>query len=479
MKFRWDQPIPDEWTAGKPPPIWTYLLLFMVVESVALGLTATTWPQGKSVASPDFVRYVMLVPLAVWLAFCIALHRALYGGFAFEAAVKNSARRELLTRWQRLSRKGVAVLDSVILTPEPDLGERMLGLDGKPPENPGKVMTLDGLDSVDGRSRVYAMLERLLLPLTAKLTRAARGGSFDIVMQCERAESSLDVRTVWECLDLPGRPRIRWIGNDAVPGFADAWFEDDSHAPYASASFVIDRTPRYRLLLAWHLNDDGPDASPEVSESAVALLFGSAALLDDKPGIKQQAWLLRERVSDAVEIDESLSLLLRAQQVPHERIRHVWHSRLEGLSRHATLGAVRDTELKLEEHALDPAIGPQAPAARWVVQALAAKMAHFGQGAQLVALPHENGVALNLVAKQPSAFEVPWKAEYGYSLFPAAELATCFLLWVATLLLSLDEQWGTVQTVATGVCIFLAILLAGARFMSCRFYTGEIWRRYG
>ncbi|WP_442794124.1 hypothetical protein [Paraburkholderia sp. HD33-4] len=479
MKFRWDQPIPAEWTASKPPPVWTYLLLFVVVECVAVGLTVATWPQGKSVVSADFARYVLLVPLAVWLAFCIALHRALYGGFAFEAAVKNSARRNLLNRWHQLSRRGVAVLDSVILTPEADLGERMLSLEGKPPENPGKVMALGGLDSANGLSRVHAMLEQLLIPLTGKLTRATRSGSFEIVIQCERAESSVDVRTVWECLDLPGRPRIRWMNNDAAPAFADAWFEDDSYAPYASASLVIDRTPRYRLLLAWHLNDDGPDGSPQASESAVALLFGSAALLDDKPGIKQQAWLLRQRISDAVEVDESLALLLRAQQVPHDRIRHFWHSRLKGLSQHATVGAVRDTGLKVEEHALDPAIGPQAPVARWIVQALAAKMAHFGQGAQLVALAHGSGVALNLVAKQPSTLDVPWKAEYGYSLFPGAELATCFLLWVAMLLLCVDEQWGTAQTVATSVCIFLAILFAGARFMSCRFYAGEIWRKYG
>jgi hypothetical protein len=36
----------------------------------------------------------------------------------------------------------MAVLDSVILTPEPDLAERMLKLEGSPPENPGKVKNM-------------------------------------------------------------------------------------------------------------------------------------------------------------------------------------------------------------------------------------------------------------------------------------------------------------------------------------------------
>ncbi|WP_236001789.1 hypothetical protein [Paraburkholderia elongata] len=117
---------------------------------------------------------------------------------------------------------------------------------------------------------------------------------------------------------------------------------------------------------------------------------------------------MRQIVADADQVDKSLALLLRAEQVARERIRHFWHSRLNGLSQHATLGAVRETDLKVEEHAVDPAIGPQAPVARWILPALAAKMAHFGQGAQLVALPHEKGVALNLVVKEPTPVDVPW-----------------------------------------------------------------------
>ncbi|WP_438489702.1 hypothetical protein, partial [Listeria monocytogenes] len=91
----------------------------------------------------------------------------------------------------------MAVLDTVIFAPEPDLAERMLKLDGSPPENPGRVMRLNGIESTDGAPRERMVIEALLAPLAAKLARAARSDSFDIVMQCERAESYVDVLAVW------------------------------------------------------------------------------------------------------------------------------------------------------------------------------------------------------------------------------------------------------------------------------------------
>ncbi|WP_236001790.1 hypothetical protein [Paraburkholderia elongata] len=255
MKFHWDQSIPPEWSAGKPPPTWVYIVLFLVIECVALGITVATWPKEEPVASQNFVRYALAAPVTLWMAVSFALYVSTYESFALEAAIRNRARWHLLTRWQRKSRAGMAVLDSVTLTPEPDLAERMLKLEGSPPENPGRVMALEGVYTVDGVSRVRGMLEKLLTPLASRLAQAAGSGSFEIVMQCERRELSADVQAVWEQLKLPGQPRIRWMDNDRNVGFADRWFEDDSYAPYPFSSFIIHRTPKYRLLLAWHLNE--------------------------------------------------------------------------------------------------------------------------------------------------------------------------------------------------------------------------------
>lgn len=479
MKFRWTPPAHGEWSAGEPPPVWLYVALFVLIECAFLAGTVVTWPHDKSMASEDFTRTALAAPFALWIAVSSVLYASLYDNRAFEAAVKNTARWHLLMRWQRGVRSGVAVLDTVIFAPEPDLAERMLKLDGSPPENPGRVMRLNGIESTDGAPRERMVIEALLAPLAAKLARAARSDSFDIVMQCERAESYVDVLAVWTKLKLPGKPRIRWLSNDRNPGFANVWFEGGTDTAYAASS-ESGRNPKYRLVLAWHLNGTGADVRPAASEAAVALLLGSPALMQERPQLKCQAWLLRQIVADADEVEKALARLLAAEQVPRERIRHFWYSRLKGLALHATLGAVKDTELKVEQHALDSATGPQAPVARWLLQALAAKMAHFGQGAQLVALPRPDGVVLNIVVKDKPAVDVPWKSEYEYALLPWADLSGCMALWVFLMLMSPYETWHTFEVVMTVVIGLVVVLSCAWRiFWGPRIYTDDVWRAYG
>ncbi len=456
MSFSWNQDIPEEQPAVEPLPLWAYLALYLIVEIIAVAFVMAQWPKGVPVASEKFVHDALLVPFPLWATLCFLLYAVAYDNPASRAAAHNTLRWKLATGWQRQGRSGVAVLDSVVLAPEPDLAVRMLELEGKPPENPGKVMALDIAAGEEGIPRLQAVLTQLLTPLLPRLATAMRSDSFDVVVQCEGPEFSDDVREVWKQMELPGVPRVRWLGLDRDAGFAERWFEDDLQPAYRYASYKVDRTPKYRLLLAWHLNGEEPDVVPAFSEAAVALLLGSPALMQEKKDLRQQAWLLREITGDADQVDRSLALLLDAGQVPRERIHHFWHSRLKGIAQHGTMGAVRESGLKLDEHALEQAVGPQAPVARWLLQALAAKMAHFGQGPQLIALPHEQGVALNLVAKEPAPVDVPWKAEYGYHPLLGPEIGAFASFWMFAMLVSPNREWGGFETALTSlIAVFM------------------------
>lgn len=452
MSFQWNPQFSSEQEAVEPLPVWFFLLLYVIVQCFALALVVPGLPKG-SIDWDRFIHDAVAIPFFCWMALACLMYLVAYDIPATRAATHNRKRWIEITRWQRQSRTGVAVLDSVMLTPEPDLAERMLKLEGSPPENPGKVMTLD-IEGADDGTRLHKLLEALLTPLAARLAQAITTGSFDVVMQCDCAELSSEVLAAWSKLGLPGKPVVRWLDNRSDVGFADAWFEADvaRHGWYAE-----DRTPKYRLVLAWHLHKGGPDVVQTESEAAVALLLGSPALMYEKPELKRQAWLLRQITGEADQADRLLACLLKAEQVPTARIHHFWHSRLKGLAQHATLGAVRETGLKAEEHPIDPAIGPQAPLVRWMLQALAAKMAHFGQGAQFVALPHEQGISLNLVAKEPAPVAVPWKKEYDYNSMLAPEFGVCGSVWMVAIMLS-PKGWSTSDTVIT--CVFAAVMVA-------------------
>lgn len=206
-------------------------------------------------------------------------------------------------------------------------------------------------------------------------------------------------------------------------------------------------------------------ATPESeSEAAVALLLGSPTLMYEKPKLKRQAWLLRQITGEADQADQLLGLLLDAKQVSEGTIRHFWYSRLKGLAQHASLGAVRESTLKVEQHALDPAIGPQAPVARWLLQALAAKMAQFGQGAQLVALPHSQGISFNVVAKERAPVDVPWKEQYDYDTLLIPELLGLLSAWGACML-GFPKGWNDADTLVTCLCLgaFVVMVLYRCR----------------
>jgi hypothetical protein len=455
MRFRWNPQFTSERLPYEPLPLWFYLLLYLIVEGVTLALVVPGLPKYGPVPWDEVLRYAVAVPFFCWLTLSCIVYWFAYDIPATQAAEHNSTRWQQISDWQRQSREGIAVLDSVILTPEPDLAERMLALEGTPPENPGKVMALASVAAADDGLRLTRLLDALLAPMAARLAQAAKGGAFEIVMQCEHNALSSEVLAAWDRQELPNKPVVRWLDNSRDVDFADKWFEDEPR-PYGG--YTHDRTPEYRLLLAWHLNKVEPGGVHTNSEAAVALLLGLPVLMSEKPGVKRQAWLLRQITGDADQADSLLASLLKAEQVPSERIRHFWHSRLKGLTQHATLGAIRESGLKVGAHALDPAIGPQAPVARWVLQALAAKMAHFGQGPQLVALPVGQGVALNLVAKEPAPVDVPWKKEYGYKPVLGPEFGALMSFWMVSMLLLPDKGWGTAETLVTCFTVFFMLV---------------------
>lgn len=465
MIFRWNQAMPDEVDAGEPPPLWIYLVLFIIVECVALALTVATWPKGKPVASMEFLQGFLVIGPLFWGALCALVYHSFHGAFAFDAAVKNREGWQLRRSWQRQGRSGVAVLDSVVLAPEPELAERMLGLDGTPPQNPGKIMAVD-VDETGAESKLHAVLEKLLVPLAPKLAAAIRSNSFQLMMQGDRDESSDVIHAVWKKLELPGTPRIVRMQAGTEPKFAEKWFPADSD-------------PYYRLVLAWHLNDGGPDASRECSEFAVAMLLGSHQLWwDQRDRLKPQAWLLRGIATEADQVEEALTLLLRAEQAEKKRIRNFWNSRLKGLARHATLGAVRESGLEVSTHTLDAAIGPQAPASRWLVYALAARMAHFGQGAQLVALPGEKGVTLSLAAREMRPANAPWKDTYEYSIIPYAEIVLMCLSVLGLLLLDDTMGWNGLKTAGVVIVVVGIAGFSGAKYLRYRGLVDDFWRAF-
>jgi hypothetical protein len=388
----WELQLPPKWSEGEPPPLWLYALLYVVIELIGIAFTVFNWPKGQPTMTGAFWANILLVPALFWVGVSGLLYWG-YEGTRSDALQLNHMRCECEAHWYRWAHAHLVLIDSVTLTPEGELAERMLGLEGTAPQNPDKMLTLPNAESGSGQSRLEQVLAQLLHPLAGALTQCLAIGKFDIVLQTGSETHAAELQRTWRKLGLTGNPKVTWLPTDADSPMAGQWFDDD--------------LPDFRLVLSCQLHD-GTD-TPSWSETAAALLLATSAKVAKERAwlvprfkLKPQAYLFRPVSAESDALAKALETLLHAGQVPNGKIRHAWFSRLDKLLKHAVITAIRDTGLSVGVHDVDRAVGKPGPANRWLLPALAAQMVRHGQGAQLIAIPHQSGVALSVVAAQPA-----------------------------------------------------------------------------
>ncbi len=382
MSMTWTLPDVPEYEYGKPPSAWLCVIAFVIVQIAGIVITVLTWEQGKPVISGTFFVHALLLPLLVWGVVCALIYIG-YEEHTERVDGWNFLCRSKRTEWRQWAQAHVAIIGSVALTPEPELAERLVGLEGSAPMNPGKIMALPGNDIPAGVSRIELILEQLVTPFAALISRLAETRSFEVVLQSDDAQHLSELQAVWQKLSLPDLVHIGWVSFDEKPAAVEHWFDERWKS-------------EFRLVLACQLHAD--EKEPSCSEAAVAMLITSSRTVAAFNGkLKPQASLFRPISTQSDSVLDALETLLAAEQTPRTRIRHLWASGLPRPGHHATGSAVKDAGLDLSAHDVDRAIGKPGPMNALLLQALAARMVEHGQGAQLVASPGRQGVVLNLV----------------------------------------------------------------------------------
>jgi hypothetical protein len=405
MTMQWDMPEPPD----KPefldehvleaPSVWLFVVLYIVLELAAIGLTVVNWPKGEPTMTGQFWACVLLLPFLLWVALG-SIFTTPYEVATNHCNWWNLLRQYRAAHWRQWAHEHLLLMDSVTLTPEDPLAERMLGLDGSPPTNPDKALLLQDTEATRVRSRLDGLLERLLTPLETSIRSLARLEKPQIVLQVGSNDCSADLRNVWKRLALPGEPAVTWLAPDAESPLPERWFAE--------------KMPGCRLVLACQLQ--ASESEQPCSEVAVALLLSSpGAVACSGLELKPQACVFRPIVAESDTVDGALAKLLSVAQAPPGKIRHFWFSRLDRIVRNATTFAVGEAGLNVASQDVDRALGKPGPANAWLLQAMAGQMVQHGQGAQLVATPYRTGVALNVVGISPSP--VIWPKDVHVSVF--------------------------------------------------------------
>ncbi|RQZ19691.1 hypothetical protein DIE15_03565 [Burkholderia sp. Bp9031] len=385
MSRAWTLSGVEEYQYGKPPSIWWCVLAVVIIQTAGMLITVFNWEQGKPVMSEPFFVRALLLPLLVSGVVCSAIYSG-YEDWIERVDWWNFLCRSERAAWRQWAQAHMVIVDSIALTPEPELGERLLGLEGSAPMNPGKILPLPDTEGSTGVSRLAVVLEQLVSPFAARLARHASSETVDVILQSADKDDLTELRAVWKKLNLPDLVQFGWMPFDAKQANIETWFDEEC-------------TSDFRLLLACQLHADGME--PAWSEAAVAMLLTSPCVAASlKETVRPQARLFRPIAMPSDSVADALETLLASEQTPRRRIRHAWMSDLPSRGRHATLGAIKDVGLELPAHDVDRAIGKPGPVNALLLQALAAQMVTHGQGAQLVASAGAQKVRLNLVGTE-------------------------------------------------------------------------------
>ncbi len=392
MSWRWDIRKISEQAEPPDPSPWILLVMFILIEVAGVLLVISQWPAGKPTMSKDFFFQAFFMPIFVYLFVQGAVLHIGYEQPRDGVRWWNTMCQWRLYRWTTWTRSHVALVDSVVLTPEDELAERMLGLEGAAPVNPDKTLALEQ-DMPAGASRVEHVLEKLLTPLLPVMARLVKLGTLEVVLQTPREPDLLELQRVMRKLKLPEHLGSSWQSGSAVAPMDSLWVDAE---PLSAA----------RLVIACQLHDG--EEQPAFTEMAVALLLAPADMLARaRPVIKPQAYLYRAITAESEEVEPALAMLLGAEQLPAKRIKQFWFSRLDKLMRHAVTTAIKDAPLNVAMQDIDRALGKPDHANGWLAQALAGQMVRHGQGAQLVATPCKSGVAMNVVGPTPAPVAAP------------------------------------------------------------------------
>jgi hypothetical protein len=447
MSVTWTLPDVAEHEYGKPPSIWWCVIAFVVIQVAGIVLTVLDWEPGTPVMSGTFFVRALLLPLLMWGLVCSVIHIR-YEEWIERVDWWNFLCREARADWRQWAQAHVAIVGSVALTPEPELAERLLGLEGSPPMNPGKLMPLPEAALPAGESRIGLILEQLVMPFAGRIARVATERSVEVLLHSDDAQDENALRAIWRKLGLPDLVQIGWAPLDGKTAKVDHWFTDRWKSDF-------------QLLLACQLHVEAKE--PSCSEAAVAMLLASPKVVADFRGkLKPQARLFRpiSRPSDSVE--DALETLLAAEQTPRARIRHLWLSGLPRQGHHATAGAVKQTGLNLPAHDVDHAIGKPGPVNALLLQALATQMVEHGQGAQLVASPGGQGVMLNLVGTQLAPVPHVDAGHVRLLGLSATIGTTCGLVLIMFLLEAAGASSGWFWACIAGLVLLLPLQIGGS-----------------
>lgn len=429
------------------PAWWMWVLLPLACVAVAGVILLFTWPLERGFASLRFWFWLLTAPLLVagalalfWLSHLLHQRR--------EIDFRHLFLDRKQAQWKMQGRSALKLAAWHLVTPEPELMERITGISGVSPEAPSVTLRLPVEEgSMLGESPLRQLFTALLGPLQPALNALP---VVDIWLSAAgQPEENCRQALMQAWLRQQGRQlsasRINWLSQPAGAELLETWCDQPADIP--------------RLLLCLHQITDDIKAA----EFSTALLFmpHNQRLPEQLPF--RPVWLFRPLLTPASAPEKKLNAWLDVQQLPPGHRRHLWDAGLDARARNTLLSVldIAGDPLPAEgQHLLPALVGDQGRAGFVLALTLAAAATDTGQQGQLVVTPCGDNLACVQLSVRP-ADPVAWPQDR-ISRYPLAWLgASACLITLFGLLPSPSVRLALWPWLAGGF-IFYALLLTFA-----------------
>ncbi|WP_058970793.1 hypothetical protein [Type-D symbiont of Plautia stali] len=289
--MRWILPPVARQSRPAFPAWWMWVLLPLVCVSVAGVILLFTWPLERGFASLRFWFWLLAAPLLVagalglfWLSHLLHQRR--------EIDFRHLFLDRQQAQWRTQGHSALKLAAWHLVTPEPELMERITGISGVPPEAPPVTLRLPVEEgSMLGESPLRQLFTALLGPLQPALSALP---VVDIWLSAAgQPEEDCRQALMQAWLRQQGRQlsasRLNWLSQPAGAELLETWCDEPADIP--------------RLLLCLHqITDDS-----KAAEFSAALLFipHNQRLPEQLPF--RPVWLFRPLLTSASAPEKNLT----------------------------------------------------------------------------------------------------------------------------------------------------------------------------
>lgn len=387
--MQWILPPMARKTKPDLPSWWVWLILPLLCVALSAVVLVFTWPVARGFADLRFWFWLLVAPLLssgalslFWLSEVLQRRREVDSRHLF------LDRKQ--AQWVAQGRTSLKLAAWHLVTPEPELMLRVVGLSGTVPEAPAATQRLPvDKENPLGQAGNCPVWSQLLSPLQHVLRSLSVVDIWCSVSGQDQNEARQSLLQSWQTLS--GRPlptnRLHWLSAPADASLLEQWCDTPFDTP--------------RLIVCLHqITDDA-----KATEFSTALLF-----LPHNQHLPEQlpfrpVYVFRPLLMPQAAPEKKLTALLDVQQVPPGHRRHLWDAGHDARARNMLLSTLDEYGDPLPadgQHALSSFTGETGPEGFWLALTLAVEATDIGQQGQVVLSPLEAHTACLQISIRPA-----------------------------------------------------------------------------